>query len=70
MRDIVAEIHTADDAKPVALTPRRTPAVLEEQIKGKLDGLLRKRIIENSSHFSARQSPLVAVTKKSGEVSG
>lgn len=67
-RNVVVEIPIDVDVQPVQQPYRRPPIALEQQIEDKLRCLLQQDIIERVNGPSPWVSPMVPVTKDSGEI--
>ena len=67
-RNVVVEIPINVDVQPVQQPYRRPPIALEHQIEEKLRCLLQQDIIERVNGPSPWVSPMVPITKDSGEI--
>ncbi|XP_041786627.1 uncharacterized protein K02A2.6-like [Anopheles merus] len=67
MKGITAKIKMNPQIIPVYQPMRRIPIPLEESVDRKLDGLLKRDIIEIKTGPTTRVSPLVVVGKSNGE---
>ncbi|XP_062702329.1 uncharacterized protein LOC134285503 [Aedes albopictus] len=67
-RNVVVEIPINPEIQPVQQPYRRPPIALEQKIEEKLHSLLQQDIIERVNGPSPWVSPMVPVTKDSGEI--
>lgn len=68
LRDVVVEIPINFEIQPVQQPYRRPPIAIEQKIEDKLQLLLQQDIIERVNGPSQWVSPMVPVTKDTGEI--